>query len=45
MLEDDVIADILASDVPVAERASALIDAANARGGVDNITAVVVRIA
>lgn len=44
MLEDDEIRSLLASAAPPAALATRLIDAANARGGVDNITVVLVRI-
>ncbi|MDB4951291.1 MAG: protein phosphatase domain protein [Gemmatimonadetes bacterium] len=43
-LDDDAIARILASPAPLGERAAALIAAANAAGGPDNITAVLVLI-
>ncbi len=40
MLADDEIRDLLAEKTPVADRAKKLIDAANERGGNDNITVV-----
>jgi serine/threonine protein phosphatase PrpC len=44
MLPDPVIAQILQADLPLASLADALIAAANAAGGTDNITAVLVQI-
>lgn len=45
MVSDDRIADLLATDEPLAERADALVDAANAAGGRDNITVLLFRVA
>lgn len=42
MVGDDDIAAILGEDLSVEDRAQRLIDAANAAGGVDNISVVVV---
>jgi PPM family protein phosphatase len=44
MLHDAIIAEVLQLEVPLAARADALIRAANAAGGADNITAVLVQI-
>ncbi len=44
MLDDAEIASILQQDLPLRELTAALIGAANDRGGVDNITVVLVRI-
>lgn len=44
MVSDDGIADLLAADGPLADRASALVDAANAAGGRDNITVLLFRV-
>jgi protein phosphatase len=44
MLNDRMIARIMEEDAPLADRAAQLISEANARGGRDNITAVLVRI-
>lgn len=44
MVSDDGIADLLAADGTLADRASALVDAANAAGGRDNITVLLFRV-
>lgn len=44
MVSDDAIADLLAADGTLADRASALVDAANAAGGRDNITVLLFRV-
>lgn len=44
MLEDDEIAALLARPEPLPQRVAALIDAANANGGRDNITALLVEV-
>lgn len=44
MVGDDGIADLLADDGTLAEKASALVDAANAAGGRDNITVLLFRV-
>jgi serine/threonine protein phosphatase PrpC len=44
MLHDAIIAEVLGLEAPLASRANALIAAANAAGGADNITAVLVQI-
>jgi protein phosphatase len=38
MLDDDAIANILASDAPLEQKSVQLVDAANANGGRDNIS-------
>jgi len=43
MVDDQGIAAILGRDVPLQQRADALIDAANANGGRDNITVLLVQ--
>lgn len=44
MVGDDAIADLLAADGTLAEKASALVDAANEAGGRDNITVLLFRV-
>ena len=44
MLEDVEIRDILAEDCPLSELVQRLIEQANAHGGVDNITAILLRV-
>lgn len=44
MVSDDGIADVLAADGTLADRASALVDAANEAGGRDNITVLLFRV-
>ena len=44
MLDDDAIADVLGQPLPVAHLADELITLANAAGGIDNSTAVLIRI-
>ena len=44
MLDDGELAEILGSNAPLPDMVDALIRAANARGGVDNITVVLVRV-
>ena len=44
MLDDDELTHLLLQDTPLSERVDGLIRAANAAGGVDNITVVLVRI-
>jgi serine/threonine protein phosphatase PrpC len=44
MLDDDALAELLAQPLPHDEIADELIARANAAGGVDNATAVVIRI-
>jgi protein phosphatase len=44
MVSDAAIAETLARDLPLPELTNSLIDAANAAGGVDNVTVVLIRI-
>lgn len=44
MVPDVAIAETLSSDLPLPELTNSLIDAANAAGGVDNVTVVLIRI-
>jgi len=43
MLDDDAIGVVLAQDIPLMEKALALVERANAQGGRDNISVVLVQ--
>ncbi|HEY8074014.1 MAG TPA: protein phosphatase 2C domain-containing protein [Labilithrix sp.] len=44
MLDEDAIAELLATPLPPPEKAQALVEAANSRGGLDNVSAIVIRV-